>query len=179
MPSYGSAGARGDGSSSNTGNQISGRSSTRVVQQPGGNSSFSLGWGDPSNANRVVHKQPTYAPKQQIFGSGIGGGNTNHGAPAHQAYNTKYSQPKQQQPMQGYHSAAGGAPANSRGGYQSQNYIPRSLNTQHSDSLEAMAGGQLHSSPMTRQREQRNELGQLPCQPVSPKVSSIHDMHVW
>jgi len=87
MPSYGSAGVRGDGSSANTGNQLGSRSSTRVAQNPGGNSSFSLGWGDPSNATKVVRQQPTYAPPAQggasVFGtggSGAGGYGGNYGA---------------------------------------------------------------------------------------------------
>eukprot|EP00750_Incisomonas_marina_P001538 INCI11311.1.p1 GENE.INCI11311.1~~INCI11311.1.p1 ORF type:complete len:395 (+),score=66.34 INCI11311.1:381-1565(+) len=92
MPSYGSAGMRGDGSSSNTGNQISSRSSTRVAQQPGGNSSFSLGWGDPSNATKVVRQQPTYAPAPSggsgganVFGTG--GSNAGYGGGGPGGYN--------------------------------------------------------------------------------------------
>eukprot|EP00941_MAST-03F_sp_MAST-3F-sp1_P003825 g3825.t1 len=44
MPSYGSAGLRRDGTTCNTGNIYKGRSSIRLLDPPGGRSSWSVGW---------------------------------------------------------------------------------------------------------------------------------------
>ena len=167
MPSYGSNGVRGDGSSANSGNQISARSSTRVHQQPGGNSSFSLGWGDPSNANQVVHKKTTYAPAPQGGGAavfGTGGG----GAPGG-GYGGGYGQPA---PYGGGGAAYGG----NGGSYSGSDYVPKSLNTapasglHRGDSLESMAGP-MGASPISRMRGGYDDGGYAQPGAVSPSVA--------
>jgi hypothetical protein len=161
MPSYGSNGIRSDGSSMNSGNQISARSSTRVHQQPGGNSSFSLGWGDPSNATKVTRAKPTYAPAPQAGGAavfGTGGYGGGYGSPAPAPY------------------GGGGGYGGNGGGYSGSDYVPKSLNTapaqalHRGDSLESMAGP-MGASPMSRMRGGNDDGGYGQPTAVSPNVA--------
>jgi len=79
-------------SSQNTGNVITDRSSTRVAQQPGGNSSLSLGWGHSTTGTR------SRAPNYQ---AGLGGGFQPQPQPQQQQQQQQqrptYGHPNQQQ----------------------------------------------------------------------------------
>ena len=168
-----------------------------MAQQPGGNSSFSLGWGDPSNATKVVRQQPKYAPANQggaaVFGTGGSGG---YGAPSGGGYGGGArggAAPYGGGGGGGNFGAApapgyGGAPAIGSyaaapggGGYSSSDYLPKSLNTApahqqrqqpglyRADSLETMAGP-INTSPISRMREHKQDFG-LQQRVVSPKVA--------
>lgn len=110
-----------------------------------------------------------------MFGAGSSAG-YNRGPAPQQAFGQRSGGPAPAAYGRGPNPFAGGpAPAPS---YSSSDYVPASLNTNprgplagpRGDALEAMAGGPLNSSPITRRREQR-EYGGLQPKAISPKVA--------